>query len=412
MVEVMVSLTLLALVMVALAPVFYASLQTASGTSTRTEAAALATRDVEAMRSVPYANVGFYGDQNGYVSSYAGSETVQLGLTTPATVTPAFVPLTTETFAQRTFTVRRHIVWVDAKESGAVTRTQAYKRTDVFVSWTNETGTHEITDSSVVYPGGRGAYSGPKNNGTITTTPAVAVPPGAPVLNSATVPAAPASYSEVDLGWSAASTGGPIDHYLVQWANDSAFGGGLQSSAPIPAGNLSYPVTTLGSNQTYFFRVYAYGPDGSPSPASNTLQATTANPPAGSCTLNSLNLTTSSTSSTTKTYLTAATGAQSGRNLMTENLGFTLGATGSCGGGYRVYAKDSNNLADPGSPWNLSGSGTSYSGTALTSGASGWSVGSHTFTVYSGVTATTTTHTLLVCAYVKASNRSPQPNLC
>jgi prepilin-type N-terminal cleavage/methylation domain-containing protein len=410
--EVMVALTLLAFVMMALAPVFYAGMATASATSTRTEAAALATRDLEAMRSVPYTLVGFYGDQTGYVSAFEGSETVQLALLTPVNTTPAFLPLTTENFAHRTFTVRRHIVWVDAKETGGVTRTQAYKRTDVLISWTNQSGTHEIRDSSIVYPGGRGAYTGPKNNGTAVTTPSVVAPPGAPTLNTAVPPAAPAGYTEVDLAWSAPSAGGPVDHYKVQWANDNAFAGGLQSTSNIPAGNLSYPVTTLTSNQTYYFRVYAYGGDGSQSAASNTLSATTATPPVASCTVNSLNLTTSVSSSTTKTYLTANTGQPSGRNLMTENLSFSLGVTGTCGGGYRVYAKDSSNVADPGSPWNLTGSGTSFSGTALTQGNSGWSAGSHTFTVYDGTTPTSATHTLLVCAYKAVSSRSSLANQC
>jgi len=411
MIEVIISLSLLAFVMVALTPVFYASLRTASGTSTRTEAAALATRDVEAMRSVPYADVGFYADQPGFLSGYGGRETVVLANTTPVGVTPDFIPLTTELFASRTFTVRRNITWADAAEAGGVTRAQAYKRTEVFVSWTNESGVHEVKDVSVVYPGGRGAYTGPKNNGTATTTPSLVAPPGAPVLNSATVPAAPAGYGEVDLAWSAPTSGGAVDHYLAQWASDSAFSMGLQSSSNIPASNLTYPVTTLASSHDYFFRIYAYGADGSQSAASNTLSATTATAPAG-CTINSLNLTTSATSSTTKTYLTANSGPVSGRKLMTENLSFTLGVTGSCGGGYRVYAKDSASVPDPGSPWNLTGSGTSFTGMALTSGASGWSAGSHTFTAYDGSTPTSATHTLLVCSYVATSKRSPLPNQC
>ncbi len=413
MVELMVSLTLLGLIMVGLTPVFYAGLRTASNTNTRTEAAALAIREIEAMRAVPYTKVGFYADQSDYVSTYQGAPTVSLGATTPVSETPVFAPLTTETFASREFTVRRHITWVDAKENASITRAEAYKKTTVFVAWANDTGDHELRSTSIVYPGGRGQYTGAQNNGTpSTTSPAVISPPGSPTLNSATTPAVPAGYTTVNLAWTAPTTGGNVDHYLVQWANDSAFASGLQSSSNIPASNTTYPVTTLSASRTYYFRVYAFGIDGGQSFASNNLSATTATA-SGACTISGLNLsTTASPPSTTKTYLTASTGPQSGRNLMTVDLNFTLAATGSCGGGYRVYSKNSANVADPGSPWNLTGSGTNFAGQALTNGASGWAVGQHVFTVYDGATATTATHSLLVCAYVKVSSRSSNANQC
>ena len=69
-VEMMVALSLLAVAMVALSGVFFGGLKAASATSNRTAAVALATRETEAIRAVPYDEIGFYDDQTDRVADF------------------------------------------------------------------------------------------------------------------------------------------------------------------------------------------------------------------------------------------------------------------------------------------------------------------------------------------------------
>src|SRR5687767_6395772 len=66
-IEMMVALTLLTVGMLGLAPVFIASNRSASSAMHRTRAFELATRDLEAFRSIPYCSLGYpnYAGQPG-----------------------------------------------------------------------------------------------------------------------------------------------------------------------------------------------------------------------------------------------------------------------------------------------------------------------------------------------------------
>src|SRR5688572_10651330 len=151
-IEVLVALTLIAIMMVSVAGVFYSSLRTAGETGHRTAAAAVATRELEGIRAIPYAEVGFYGDQTDYRATLPppdGRTTVTLAATTPATVTPLISPTGTSTVGSLTYTFRRDIVWVNAQGPNTLatptTFVEAYKLAIVVVEWTNDTGTHTAT---------------------------------------------------------------------------------------------------------------------------------------------------------------------------------------------------------------------------------------------------------------------------
>ena len=76
-----------------------------------------------------------------------------------------------------------------------------------------------------------------------------------------------------------------------------------------------------------------------------------------------------------------------------------------CPDTYEVKAVDNTNSADPGSPYVLSGSGGAYSASINSSGAHGWAIGLHTFTVWDLTTNTAqaVVKTFTVCANGAAS---------
>ena len=104
-VELVVSLAVLAVVMAPLAGVFWSAMRTAGVASHRTDGSSVASREIEAMRAIPYAQVGFYADQPGYATTFEGFTTVLLGSTSPSsgTLVPQVQPLTPDASAASGF---------------------------------------------------------------------------------------------------------------------------------------------------------------------------------------------------------------------------------------------------------------------------------------------------------------------
>src|SRR5688500_584496 len=113
-IEVVASLGIIAVAFAALTTVFWAGLRTAGVSSVRSRGVAVATKETEAIRAVPYDEIGFFGDQTGYLSSFEGAPTVTLAAATPAGVTPRIAPTGTLAVGPTTFTIRRHLTLVDA----------------------------------------------------------------------------------------------------------------------------------------------------------------------------------------------------------------------------------------------------------------------------------------------------------
>jgi type II secretory pathway pseudopilin PulG len=413
-VELVVALGFLAIVSASIAGVFWSAIRTASVSNHRTAGAAIASREIEGMRAVPYGSVGFYGDETGYTSTFEGLPTVTLASTTPAGVVPLIQPQRPDPFASAgfapdphpanaspivqgnvSFSVRRYVVWVDAVD-GSSSYTDAYKRLTVVVSWTDASGAHSARQDSLLYPGGLGKYVDASATTTTVTPPTTAVtPPAAPILATPVVPADPAGRTEIDLTWSQPSGGSAVTSYTVQYSTDSTFPAGTTHAITnLPAGATSYPVTALAAGTTYWFRVLAIA--GSQSATSNGESATTLPEPAPTCTLGSLTITGASSSSTTGTILKK----HGTKTEMSENLTLGFSTTGTCTGAYTVKAIAPGGGTDPGSPYTLTPNGSgSYSGSVLSNGQQGWSVGVHTFTVWNSISgATTAVKTFKVCA--------------
>lgn len=109
----------------------------------RQEAARLASSELEAIRAVPYAEVGIALTSRGYVSRFEGRPTV----TAPVNRVEA---TGTQTVGGPTYTVRRHVTWAPI-QVGAVRNAQGYKWVTVLVSWVDATGSHQIRQDTGRY---------------------------------------------------------------------------------------------------------------------------------------------------------------------------------------------------------------------------------------------------------------------
>jgi len=142
-VEAIVATMLLAVgVLAAVASLGAAARSEAAGNH-RQEAARLASSELEAVRAVPYAEVGIALASPGYVPRFEGRTTV--------TVTVSRVEATgTQTIGGTVYAVRRHITWAPI-QNGAVRNAQGYKWVTVVVSWTDATGSHQVRQDTGRY---------------------------------------------------------------------------------------------------------------------------------------------------------------------------------------------------------------------------------------------------------------------
>jgi prepilin-type N-terminal cleavage/methylation domain-containing protein len=417
-IELVVSMALLVIVAAPLAQVFWSSIRTAGSAAHRTDGAAVASREIEALRAVPYAQVGFYADQTGFVSTFEGLTTVSLGATSPPPSDPASPQMQPQSpdpnaaagyapdpvasnansivLGMVTFNVKRYIVWVDAKDASN-TYTQAYKRLTVIVTWRDQAGPHTVREDSILYPGGLGQYQAPMGGTSTTSSSTTALMPTAPVLAAITPLAPPTDETQVVLNWSQPSGGAAITSYTVEFSTDPSFpAGNFTVVNGLSSTQLTYTVAPLTPDTTYYFEIIAY--NGANSATSNSQSIHTAPLPGPVCTLGSLNVAGASVHSTTGTIL-------KNNGQMSENLTLSWTTSGPCTDTYEVHALDPTSSTDQGSPYALTGSAGAYSGTVPSNNQKNWAIGLHTFTVWdvSKGTATTVVKTFKVCVNGVAS---------
>lgn len=151
LVEVLVAMTLLAVVLAASASTFISSFVAIGANENRTRATALANEELENLRALPWNQVGFYaGDPfpSGMATTYP---TVILG---DGGARPAGTraPMPTQVVTGRgpAFTVTRTIEWVDNEQTSssdpAAPSDQDYKRLAVNVAWTDASGQARTID--------------------------------------------------------------------------------------------------------------------------------------------------------------------------------------------------------------------------------------------------------------------------
>jgi prepilin-type N-terminal cleavage/methylation domain-containing protein len=412
-IELVVSMALLAIVAAPLAGVFYSAIRTAGSAAHRTDGASVASREIEGMRAIPYAQVGFYADQYGYsTSTPAGLQTVTLGATSPSglgVVPPQIQPMTPDPNAAAGYApdpvatnanpimlgnvrydVWRYIGWTDAKDP-STNYSQAYKKLTVIVKWKDQAGSHVVQQDSLLYPGGLGVYAGAGPLVTTTTVPAIYAP-SQPVPNDIVPAAAPADETQVTLTWTQPPGGGVVATYAVEYSTDPAFPpGNFAVVGGLGGTSTAYTQTGLTPDTTYYFQVIAYA-DATHFTTSAAKSIHTATLASGLCTLGGLNVAGATSLSTTGTILKS-----NGR--MSENLTLSWTTSGPCTDTYEVHAADPTSSIDPGSPYALGGSGGAYSGTVPSQNQKNWGVGLHTFNVFDVTTGTATTvvKTFKVC---------------
>jgi prepilin-type N-terminal cleavage/methylation domain-containing protein len=253
LVELVVALTILAVAVVSIVGVTSSSLRVATGAGTRSKAVAIATKEIEAVRAVPYPQL---------------------------VATPPTVQTTTQVQGGVSYRVEKTVVPV---ADGAVT--SAYRRAVVAVSWTDGAGLHEVTQSTYVYPGG----VGPAVTAATTTTPTTICTPSAPSALVATPPADVLQRSsEVDLVWTHVATACAVETFIVQSSTDDFF---TVNEVTRTATASTYHLTGLSAGVQYKFRVAARSAAGRTSAWSPTATLTTSNLVTSACTTGTLTIT-------------------------------------------------------------------------------------------------------------------------
>src|SRR4051794_4388199 len=109
-IELVAALGILSIVAASLAGVFWSAIRTAGNATHRSDAAAIASREIESMRSFRYADIGFYADQApGYAATFTDPDTgqvlntVTLGTTTPTGSPSNIQPVTPDPNAATTY---------------------------------------------------------------------------------------------------------------------------------------------------------------------------------------------------------------------------------------------------------------------------------------------------------------------
>lgn len=262
LVELLVAFVMLSVVMTALAPAFYGTLKAAGVTSQRSQATGLAVSATEQMRSLPYSEVGYKTTPG----ACTGADPVTL-----ASGGPLDSMASVQTVGGATYTIARCVYWAASSIPGD---DDAYKQTQVLVSWTSSIGPESVSQTSDLYPGGEAPYTGTTTTTTTTTTlPTNQLGPATCTANAD--PGNSSAY--IDVSWTVPT---PIPAYYVVYYTDSNPGG-----LPIAGGSNPYTTSpneygtsaelSMGANTTYYFQVEAVSSTSQYSAPSSTCSAST-----------------------------------------------------------------------------------------------------------------------------------------
>ena len=269
LIELMASLTLLAVGITGVMGVMNSSFRTVSTASSRSKATAVGTKWVEHLRSLPYDTV-----------------LAQARLTNGAVIQSI------EQVGGQKFTVRYTVAEENetTAPSQGTAATDAYVKAVVWVNWTDPSGPHDLYQTTLLYPGGRGIHD---------ATASV------PTSGSSTKPLKPKSLlatpvtasSAVDLTWVPPDVTAGVPNpasWVVQYSRTSAFlpGEVQEVAAYIPGSLTTLRVTDLAEGTTYHFRVYSKSESGVLSQeAASVLNVTTLTSGVASCSVGTTSVT-------------------------------------------------------------------------------------------------------------------------
>lgn len=282
LVELVVSLTVIALGLFGVMGVMGSSFGVAATATARTRAVALATQEIEALRARPYDEI----------------------------VVSPIVETRTTAVHGTTFTVDTATIWKATAAS-----TTAYKQAVVAVSWTDERGFHDVHQTTYFAEPGRA-------EATPTSTPASCGSGPTEPRSLAAVAVVGQSSTAIDISWQPGAVSSvPVAKWVVERLTDGSTIGQLLDDA-VPAATFSFRSSGLAPGTTYGFRIRAASPCGSLSPWSATVTARTDDAPVAGCTLGTPNVTPAKVSL-----------ASNGNNASLASAPVvTIPATGTCQG--------------------------------------------------------------------------------
>jgi hypothetical protein len=344
-----------------LAPVFIAAQRSASSGMHRARALALATRDIEEYRSVPYCSLGF-----------ATGTDPSVVVANPAPGLPSVSG--SEVVDGITYTFARTINWVSTTNlatTPTTTNSKAYKQVSVVVKWREATQDYTVRQESVVYPGGIGAYSGSGGSCGVTGTAGLSAPPK-PVTDLSAATDGTNPESSVVLNWSDPASPN-FDKYKIVYSTDN-----FATSYVFLDANLTvvrpFRVPGLSAGTTYQFQVLsARSTSGEYTPSNRVSISTQAAVPPPGCTV---------TSAQVSAGTPASPGAKqlAGGSTLESNATFRADTSGSSCASLRIfYVPDEGSATvvtallteSPTNVWTGSVNGL----------ATNWSVGPHTISV-------------------------------
>jgi hypothetical protein len=369
----------------------------------RTRAVALATKETEALRAIPYDQLGFTITQTGYVATYEGKNTVTLTLTAPQ-VQPTG-PTTAINGVSYTFS--RYIVWTNptSQATGSVC-SSGYKRVTVLVSWVDHGGNHTARQDSYVYPGGLGSCGS-----VVTTTTAATYTSSqcSPPTNVTAVAGPIDTTTTVSLGWVAPLLPpAPISSYKIEYSTDNGLTWNLITSTQPPT-SLTYLASGMSPGTAYTFRLSSVLADGTscaaPSAAATTasLGGTTTTSTTTLCVLNCGTTTTTAPTTTTTTPCSVGSMTVTSNAILRSGPGATTLAAsavasvltiGVCAGLQISYSPSKGVLTT--AFLNVTNGGAMV---ATINGALSWDTGTHLISVVNAQAQTLATATFTVCTW-------------
>lgn len=344
LIELVVSITVIALGIVGSIGVMSSSFGVAVRTDRRTTATNLATKTVEALRATPYQ---------------------QIATSNTTTTTQQAVKGTTYTISQG----------VAAASDG--------KQATVDVTWTDRGGSHDVKQSTLIYPGGL-------SSAPTTTVAGTCGIPNNPSPVSAITPLDVSGTTGIDVSWTPpVSTPSPIASWIVQWSVD-AFATVQTVTSSLYGSITALRVTGLSSGTTYQFRIASIGVCGQVSGWSPIATATTAVWAGAGCLMGAPSVTPSAVerSNNGNSAVLAATPIVS-LNTSGTCLTFTIQFSPRQGV-TRTLAL-------------IKGTGGVYSTPITNATTEGWDVGQHAIDVYDSSSTKRATVILTVCEHNAAS---------
>jgi len=377
LVELMASLTVMSVGILAATRVMDTSFYVASQGGNRARAVALATREAEAMRAVPYDSLGFSPTQPGYATVFEGGTTVVVA-------SPQIQPTgPDQTTAGETYHFQREIVWADAAAAGNPTSTfsQAYKHVTAIVTWADHGGTHTDRQDAFVYPGGQGPYTGPASQGGSSSSTSPNCPAASNLVSTPPAVETTATKSIV-LTWTPPLDMTYVSAWTIRYSTDVFLTSTIVTDSQPPAVS-TFTVTGLSPSTTYAFEVAAQCGT-SRSDWTSPSSATTTSAAATGCQLGSVLLTPS-----------AVIRADGSSMTLVSDAVLSVNTAGTCVGLRATYSPTTGTSTSV--FLNTTNGGNQVA--TINGQSQDWDVGTHTITVTDVSNTPLATANFVVCSH-------------